>query len=99
VSYRVRVLGRAASDLAEIRDYLDREAPLEADRVVGGLIETIESLRVFPLRGALPRDDRLRRLGYRFIQRAPYLVFYKMRGRTVRVHRVLHGKRAWALLL
>jgi plasmid stabilization system protein ParE len=99
LSYQVRVLRRAARDLEELRNYLDREAPLESDRVVTGLVNAIEGLNAFPRRGAVPRDDRLRKLGYRFLQRAPYLVFYKIGRQVVRVHRVLHGRRSWGRLL
>jgi plasmid stabilization system protein ParE len=52
-----------------------------------------------PLRGAIPRDARLARTGYRFLEHSPYLVFYKVRGRAVVVCRVLHGRRAWWTLL
>ena len=96
---RVRVLRRAERDLVELRSYLGREAPDSAGRVVGELLDAIESLVRWPERGARPRDERLRRRGFRFLVRQPYLIFFKISGRRVFIYRVLHSKRAWSRLL
>jgi plasmid stabilization system protein ParE len=90
---------RAERDLDEIQRYLDIDAPRASGRVIDGLLEAIESLADIPLRGAVPSDPDLERAGYRFLAQAPYLVFYKVRGRTVRIFRVLHGRRNWWRLL
>ena len=97
--HRVRVLNRAERDLVELRSYLGREAPDSAGQVVGEVLDLIESLALSPERGARPRDERLRRRGFRFQVRQPYLIFFKVSGRVVWVYRVLHGKRAWSRLL
>lgn len=97
--HRVRVLKRAESDLVELRSYLGREAPDSAGRVIGDLLDAIESLARWPERGARPRDERLRRRGFRFLVRKPYLIFFKISGRRVFIYRVLHGKRGWSRLL
>jgi plasmid stabilization system protein ParE len=98
-AHRVRVLKRAERDLFELRAYLRREAPDSADRVIGDLLDAIESLARWPERGARPRDERLRRRGFRFLARRLYLIFFKISGRSAWVYRVLHGKRAWSRLL
>lgn len=95
----VRILRRAVRDLEEINAYLRHKAPSGAGDLLDDLLDAIESLGDFASRGATPRDDRLRGQGFRFLVQRPYLVFYKVRGRTVRVYRVLHGRRAWAALL
>lgn len=97
--HRVRVLKRAERDLVELRSYLGREAPESAGRVVGELLDVIESLARSPERGARPRDERLRGRGFRFLVRQPSLIFFKVSGRHVWVYRVLHGRRAWSRLL
>ncbi|MEK6609222.1 MAG: type II toxin-antitoxin system RelE/ParE family toxin [Myxococcota bacterium] len=99
MKHRVRVLRRAQGDLSGIADYLARDAPAVARRVVDGLLSALESLADLPTRGARPRDPRLRRLGFRCLVVGPHLVFYKVLGRTVRVYRVVHGRRAYAHLL
>ena len=95
----VRVLRRAERDVQEVYDYLIREAPTSADRVVDGLLAAFESLAIFAERGAQPRDPFLRGQGYRFLVRDPYLIFYKVTKRTVRVYRVVHGKTSYRELL
>jgi toxin ParE1/3/4 len=99
VTRTVRVLRRAERDLQEIYDYLIREAPSRADAVVDGLLAALDSLAQNPLRGAQPRDGALRARGYRFLVREPYLVFYIPSRRSVRVYRIVHGKRAYRDLL
>lgn len=101
MTFRVRVLRRAQADLVEIRDYLRRDVPERADGVVEGLVQTIESLERFPARGASPRDARLRGLGFRFLSKGSWLVFYKVDAvrRLVRVYRALHARREYRALL
>lgn len=97
MTFRVRTLKRATNDVLEIRDYVRRDAPETADRVVDQVFDAIASLERFPERGARPRDERLRRLRFRFLVCNPYLVFYKVDAsrRLVRVYRVLHARRAY----
>ncbi len=95
----VRVLRRAERDLQLIYDFLLTEATASADRVIDELLEAIDSLATYSARGALPRDPFLRRQGYHFLVRGSYLIFYKATRRTVRIYRVLHGKRAYRELL
>jgi toxin ParE1/3/4 len=99
VTRAVRVLRRAERDVQEVYDYLAREAPDRADTVVDGLFSTMESLANNAERAALPRDAHLRARGYRFLIRRPYLIFYKVTPRMVRIYRVVHGKRAYFALL
>ena len=95
----VRVLRRAQRDLQEIYDHIVLEAPLRAGPFIDKLSAAIESLSTMPDRGAKPRDPILRARGYRFLVHAPYLIFFKVVGRQVRVHRVLRGSRAYGDLL
>jgi plasmid stabilization system protein ParE len=99
VKYAVRVLRRAQRDLHEIRDYLATEAPLQAVSTVDALIAAIESLERFPRRGPHPRDPALRKRELRCLVHLPYLIFYKVLPRQVRVYRVLCGKREYRRLL
>lgn len=99
MTYQVRILRRAQHDLLEIQRYASRAAPQRAAAFVDGLIDSIEALAETPGRGTTPRDDRLRHAGYRYLVHAPYLIFYKVLKRQVRVYRVLHGKRAYDQIL
>jgi len=98
MTYTVRILRRAQRDLQEIY-FLVREAPARAGSFVDELFDTIASLTAMAERGATPRDETLRRQGYRFLVHGRYLVFYKVQRRLVRVYRVLPGSRAYRGLL
>jgi toxin ParE1/3/4 len=95
----VRILRRAQRDLQEVYDYLAREAPTRAGPFIDELFDVIESVASMAQRGAIPRDDTLRRQGSRFLVHGPYLVFYKVRRRQVWVYRVLRGSRSYRGLL
>ena len=97
--HSVRILRRAQNDLVEIYRYILSDRPDAADRFVGKLVDAIESLEINPARGTVPRDQRLRDLGYRVLIQGDHLVFYKVLPRQVRVYRVLHGRRRYADLL
>lgn len=93
------MLGRAARDLQQIHDFLGREAPTRADRLIDALLDAIESLATMSDRGAVPRDPTIAGHGYRFLVCGRHLVFYKVLPRQVRVYRVLHGSRRYRGLL
>ena len=99
MTHSVRVLRRAQRDLQDIYDHIVREAPMRAGPFIDKLIATIEALSTMPDRGAIPRDPILRARGYRFLVQDPYMIFYKVKGREARVHRVLRGSRAHRDLL
>ena len=95
----VRVLRRAQRDLVEIQTYVWRDNPAAAERLVEDLLKQIERLGDLPLRGALPKDSRLRAVSYRYVARGEFLIFYKVLPSSVRVYRVLHGRRRYQHLL
>jgi plasmid stabilization system protein ParE len=63
------------------------------------LLDAIDSLSTLGERGAIPRDESLRQRGYRFLVQGPYLVFYKVLKRQIRVYRIVRGSRAYVSLL
>lgn len=95
----VRVLRRAQRDLQQVYDFIAREAPSAADPFIDELLDAIESLSTMAERGANPRDETLKRQGYRFLVHGNFLVFYKVMRQQVRVYRVLRGNRAYRSLL
>ena len=96
---RVRVLRRAQADLIEIQAYVARDKPDAADRLIGRILERLSRLEKFPERGAVPRDARLRKGGYRFLVEGEYLIFYRLKGREVRIYRVIQARRRYGGLL
>jgi len=47
----------------------------------------------------MPRDATLQTAGYRYVQHAEYLIFYKVLRAQVRVYRIVHGRRRYEALL
>ena len=76
-----------------------RDRPEAAETLIEGLVSRLRSLERLSDRGAVPRDSRLRRAGYRYLSHSDYLIFYKTLARQVRVYRVLHGAQQYAHLL
>jgi len=91
----VRILRRAQADLEEIHRYIERDQPEAASRLIARLMDVIESLERFPRKGVLPRDDRLRTLGFRVLVKGDHLVFYKAVRTQIRIYRVVHGRRKY----
>lgn len=95
----VRIIRSAQRDLVEIAAYLRCDAPDAAERVIDELLKGIDRLGAFPESGPVPRDERLARLGFRYLACGRYLVFYKLTRAQVRIYRVLHERRAYERLL
>lgn len=95
----VRLLRLAQNDLLEIQAYIVRENPPAAERLVNAILDRLASRETTPMRGAIPRDPRLRKAGYRYLRHREYLILYKMLPSQVCVYRVLHGRRLYDRLL
>jgi toxin ParE1/3/4 len=91
--YTLRYLPVAVNDLVSIFDWIANDSPRNAAAFVEKLDQRISNLRTHPLIGHVPRDETLQKSGYRVLVIESYLVFYIIRGRTVEIHRVIHGSR------
>ncbi len=95
----VRYLPTAEKDLHEIFDYVLKDNPGAAAALLETFDKTIASLSHHPEIGVVPRDDRLRRLGYRMLVIGKYLVFYVVKPKTGQIRRIIHGARQYRFLL
>ncbi|MBI4621451.1 MAG: type II toxin-antitoxin system RelE/ParE family toxin [Desulfobacterales bacterium] len=91
--YILRYLPVAVDDLVSIFDWIANDSPANAAAFVEKLDQRISSLKTHPLPGYVPRDEKLKNSGCRILVIESYLVFYVIRGRTVEIHRVVHGSR------
>ena len=91
--YTIRYLPVAVNDLLSIFDWIANDSPDRATTFLETLDKRIRHLATHPLIGRYPRDEKLQKLGYRVLIIESYLVFYLIRGRTVEIHRVIHGSR------
>ena len=81
----------AGEDLREIEEYISRDSPVYAVRMVDRIIESVEQLELFPQSGRMvPEFERedLRELICR-----PYRIVYLHHDDEVTVIRVVHGAR------
>lgn len=97
--YNVRIYPAAEQDLLDIIDYLNTLSPQTALRYYDLLTEQIASLSAMPERCPHPRDLALTAKGYRYLIVKDYLVFYRIIGDTVQIHRILYGRRNYQPLL
>lgn len=97
--YCIRYLKKAQNDLIEIFEYIKRDNPSAAQNFINKINKSISILERFPFSGVMPRDIRLRTKEYRIIIIDDYLAFYLVRGRIVRIYRIIHGKRKYSFLL
>ncbi len=89
--FSVRFLSIAEEDLLEIIDYLAAQHPSAAIAVLDHLERQFKELTRNPWLGRVPADTNLARLDYRVLVVSDYLIFYKVRGKTVTIYRIMHG--------
>lgn len=91
--HRLRYLPAAVDDLIAIHDWIANDAPTRAHAFIESVNARIGRLATHPHLGRIPRHSKLQAFGYRVLMVDSYLVFYLIRGRTVEIHRVIHGSR------
>lgn len=89
---RVAWLRAALDDLRGIHDYIARDNPAAARRVVGAVREATEVLRTHPGFGRPGRIEGTREL---VVGRYPYIVAYREIPLAVEILAVVHSSRLW----
>ena len=97
--YEIRYLRTAEEDLEDIFDYIVRDNRSVASSTLDQFDHSISQLAKNPKPGVVPKDDRLRNLGYRMLIVGDYLVFYVVKSKTVQIRRIIHGARNYQFLL
>ncbi|WP_145615560.1 MULTISPECIES: type II toxin-antitoxin system RelE/ParE family toxin [Nitrospirillum] len=86
----------ALRDLTSIQAYIAQDSPSAAAQQIEAVIASVSDLLArFPQAGRNGRRANTREL---VIQKTPYLVAYRLRGDTVAILRVLHGRQRWPRL-
>ncbi len=91
--HEVRLLGLAEKDLTAIISYVAADRPNVAGKLLDRFNQKLAVLATSPQAGHLPQEVGLKRLGYRYLVLDNYLIFYVIDGRTVYIHRIVHGAR------
>ncbi|MBI5970442.1 MAG: type II toxin-antitoxin system RelE/ParE family toxin [Deltaproteobacteria bacterium] len=92
--YAIRYLPAAVDDLISIFDWIAGGSPANAATFVEKLNRRIGALMTHPFLGRIPKDDKLKSSGYRVLVVESYLAFCVVYGKTVEIHRVVHGSRS-----
>jgi toxin ParE1/3/4 len=98
-SLEIRYLSAAERDLDDIFDYIMKDNPVAALSLLKEIDRSISHLSCNPELGVVPKDDRLKKLGYRVLIIRKYLVFYVVKKEFIQIRRVLHGARQYGFLL
>lgn len=96
--FRIQLLKVAEDDLTEILTYIAADRPSAAEPLVARIEKRLQLLTQNPHSGRIPNEEELIRLGYRYLVVENYLLFYTIEGRTILVHRILHGARDYLSL-
>ena len=99
--YKIKVSPKALNDLEEIKNYIENtlQNPTAAKNTVKKIIETYESLNLFPERG-IPVQKYVPFLtDYRFVLANNYSIFYRIENQNVLVVRILYSKRDFLNIL
>ena len=89
---RVKWLRVALSNLDAEAEFIARENPAAAARVVAAIDRAVQKLRRYP---ALGRPGRVIGTRELVVPGTPYIVPYRVRNATVEVLRVFHAARRW----
>ena len=97
--FQVRLLKIAEEDFTEIIKFIAEDNPSAAEATAIKIEKNLELLSDNPNLGRIPRDEEIKNLGYRYLIVQNYIVFYTIEGKTILVHRILHGARNYKSLL
>ncbi|MDB5971625.1 MAG: type toxin-antitoxin system RelE/ParE family toxin [Hydrocarboniphaga sp.] len=89
---QVKWLKRALQNLKEEADYIARDNPQAAVRIVVEIEDAVNLLADNPSLGRVGRLPGTREL---VVADTPYLVPYRVRGTRIDILRVFHGRRRW----
>jgi addiction module RelE/StbE family toxin len=82
----------ASRQLVSAYDFISEENPSAAAKQLEIILQAVEQLAHFPEMGHTGRVKGTKDL---VIVGSPYIVAYRLKGRTVRILAVLHGARRW----
>lgn len=92
-AYKVEPTRRALADADEAFMWLYNEAPEAALRWYEGLLETLQSLRLSPLRCGFAREDPFFEEEIRQLIYGRYRILFTVKEKTVFILRIRHGAR------
>jgi toxin ParE1/3/4 len=100
-SFEVLLTAGAEGDLAEIHGWIaNHRSPDQARDFLEDMLERIDTLERFPLRGSIPPElDELGIREFRQVLRLPYRILYRVIGEQVFILLIADGRRDFQALL
>ena len=95
----IRYLNTAENDLLDIFEYIKKDNATAAISQLEKFDKSISRLATNQFLGVIPKDERLKKLGYRMLIIDKYLIFYVVKTEIVQVRRIIHGARLYSFLL
>ena len=89
---RVRWLRTALANLGAEAEYIARDNPAAATRVVQAITDAVDQLKQYPAMGRPGRITGTREL---VVCGTPYIVPYRVRKNELEILRVFHAARRW----
>jgi toxin ParE1/3/4 len=89
---RIRWTGSALADLEAIGDFIALDNPVAAQRMMVGLVASVDALRDHPNLG---RPGRLTGTRELVVSGTPYVVPYRVQGDDVQILAVFRDARRW----
>ncbi len=97
--YQIRFLKIAEEDFTEIVSYIAADNTKAANAIVNKIEKNLELLCENPFHGRKPRDEEIKKLGYRYLIVQNLVFFYTIEKKTIYIHRILHSARNYKSLL
>jgi len=97
--YEIRLLTIAEEDFNEIISFIAADDPNAAEKTALKIERNLELLSENPLLARIPRDEDIKKIGYRFLVAQNYIIFYTIETRIIFIPRIIHGARNYKALL
>lgn len=94
-AYHVILSPEAAADLQALYEYISKDSPDNAAKMVGRILDAIESLETFPHRNVVERQSKKIKQPVRSLLVKPYIIYFRVLDEQVAVTvlSVRHGAR------
>ena len=96
---RVHFLPKALDDIDEMITFISSESTSRSLSYFNKIEEKILRHEDFPLMGHMPKDERIKKLGYRQFSVEEYEVFYRIENDLILICRVIHSSRDYQKLM
>lgn len=99
--YKVEYSKESKKDLIEIKKYIknDLQEPETAQKLIDKIRKQINELKDNPEIYAIIDEDIIKKLEIRKLIIDNYIVFYRIKNRSVQIVRIMYGRRDWANLV